>query len=244
MTTLCPICNTWLLAKDYDAHIAKLHPEQLEAMALLSITTAEAQVEYIYNNYPETKQDNGLLLFHFAKGYPKLALYGEGNNYILKAPYDTFFYFLKRANSITRLGRHIRQPKNTGETLISTMSLKSPIKTKDAVRQVLEEVPAARYNEGLLAERVLRYFQPQGVEMRYDKDTKAITLKAPKALMLAVLRHIETIARRSREYREAHPFTQSPKAAERKVEYDFSTKEWAEKSGNDWLPNTYVPMRD
>ena len=113
----------------------------------------------------------------------------------------------------------------------------------DRRKQVLEQIPQARYNEGLLAERVLRYFQPQGVEMHYDKDTKAITLKAPKALMLAVLRLIETIARRSREYREAHPFTESPKAQERKVEYDFSTKEWAEKSEGDWLPNTYVPMR-
>ena len=101
-----------------------------------------------------------------------------------------------------------------------------PISVKDAVKQVLEEVPAARYNEGLLAERVLRYFQPQGVEMQYDKDTQEITLKAPKALMLAVLRHIETIARRSREYREAHPFTESPKAQERGVEYAFSTKKW------------------
>ena len=244
MTILCPYCQTWFPFKDYDAHIAQAHPEQVERRALLSIETAEGQVEYIYNHYPETKQDNGLLLFYFAKGYPKLNLYEEGNNYIIKAPYDNFFYFLKRANSITRLGRHIRQPKNTGETLISTMSLKSPIKTKDAVKQVLEEVPAARYNEGLLAERVLRYFQPQGVEMHYDKDTQEITLKAPKALMLAVLRHIETIARRSREYREAHPFAESPKAQERKVEYDFSTKEWAERSGNDWLPDTYVPMRD
>ena len=80
--------------------------------------------------------------------------------------------------------------------------------------------------------------------MHYDKDTQEITLKAPKPLMLAVLRHIETIARRSREYREAHPFTQSPKAQEREVEYNFSTKEWAEKSGNDWLPNTYIEMSD
>ena len=82
-----------------------------------------------------------MLLLYFAKGYPKLNLFEEGNNYIIKAPYDNFFYFL--------------------------------------------------------AERVLRYFQPQGVEMQYDKDTQEITLKAPKALMLAVLRHIETIARRS-----------------------------------------------
>ena len=154
---------------------------------------------------------------------------------VFPAPYDNFFYFLKRANSITRLGRHIRQPKATGETLISTQSLKSPIKTKDAVKQVLEQIPQARYNEGLLAERVLRYFQPQGVEMHYDKNTQEITLKAPKALMLAVLRHIETIARRSREYREVHPFAERPKAQERKVEYDFSTKEWAEKSEGDWL---------
>ena len=244
MAILCPYCNTWLTFKDYDAHIAQAHPEHFERLSLLSIETAEKQVEYIYEHHPETKQDNGLLLFYFAKGYPKLNLYEEGNNYIIKAPYDNFFYFLKRANSITRLGRHIRQPEKTGETLISTQSLKSPIKTKDAVKQVLEQIPQARYNEGLLAERVLRYFQPQGVEMRYDKDTQEITLKAPKALMLAVLRHIETIARRSREYREAHPFTESPKAQERKVEYDFSTKEWAERSGGDWLPNTYIEMRD
>ena len=244
MTILCPYCQTWLTFKDYDAHIAQAHPEHFERLALLSIKTAEKQVEYIYNHHPETKQDNGLLLFYFAKGYPKLSLYEENGNYIIKAPYDNFFYFLKRANSITRLGRHIRQPKNTGETLISTQSLKSPIKTKDAVKQVLEQIPQARYNEGLLAERVLRYFQPQGVEMHYDKNTQEIILKAPKALMLAVLRHIETIARRSREYREAHSFTESPKSQEREVEYNFSTKEWAEKSGNDWLPNTYVPMRD
>ena len=244
MTILCPYCQTWLPIKDYDAHIAQAHPEHFERLALLSIKTAEKQVEYIYNHHPETKQDNGLLLFYFAKGYPKLNLFEEGNNYIIKAPYDNFFYFLKRANSITRLGRHIRQPKATGETLSSTISLKSPIKTKDAVKQVLEQIPQARYNEGLLAERVLRYFQPQGVEMHYDKDSQEITLKAPKALMLAVLRHIETIARRSREYREAHPFTESPKAAERGIEYNFSTKEWAEKRGDDWLPNTYISMSD
>ena len=244
MTLLCSYCNTWLAFKDYDAHIAQTHPEHFERLALLSIETAEKQVEYIYTHHPEAKQDNGLLLFYFAKGYPKLNLFEEGNNYIIKAPYDNFFYFLKRANSITRLGRHLRQPERTGETLISTQSLKSPIKTKDAVKQVLEQIPQARYNEGLLAERVLRYFQPQGVEMQYNKDTQEIILKAPKALMLAVLRHIETIARRSREYREAHPFTESPKAQERKVEYDFSTKEWAERSSNDWLPNTYVPMSD
>ena len=244
MTITCPYCNAEIQIKDHDAHIAQAHPEQVERRALLSIETAQGQVEYIYEHHPETKQDNGLLLFYFAKGYPKLSLFEEGNNYIIKAPYDNFFYFLKRANSITRLGRHIRQPEKTGETLISTMSLKSPIKTKDAVKQVLEEVPAARYNEGLLAERVLRYFQPQGVEMHYDKASQEITLKAPKSLMLAVLRHIETIARRSREYREAHPFTESPKAAERGIEYDFSTKEWAERSGGDWLPNTYIEMRD
>ena len=241
MPISCPYCHAEIPIKDYDAHIAQAHPEHFERLALLSIETAQEQVEYIYDHHPETKQDNGLLLFYFAKGYPKLNLYEEGNNYIIKAPYDNFFYFLKRANSITRLGRHIRQPEKTGETLISTISLKSPIKTKDAVKQVLEQIPQARYNEGLLAERVLRYFQPQGVEMQYDKDTQEITLKAPKSLMLAVLRHIETIARRSREYREAHPFTESPKAAERGIEYNFSTKEWAEKRGDDWLP--YVPAQ-
>ena len=42
----------------------------------------------------------------------------------------------------------IRQPEKTGETLISTQSLKSPIKTKDAVKQVLEQIPQADEPEG------------------------------------------------------------------------------------------------
>ena len=90
MTILCPYCQTWLPIKDYDAHIAQTHPEHFERLALLSIETAEGQVEYIYTHHPETKQDNGLLLFYFAKGYPKLNLFEEGNNYIIKAPYDNF----------------------------------------------------------------------------------------------------------------------------------------------------------
>ena len=154
MPITCPYCNAEIPIKDYEAHIAQAHPEQIERLALLSIETAEEQVNYIYTHHPETRQDNGLLLFHFAKGYPKLILYEEGNNYIIKAPYDTFFYFLKRANSITRLGRHIRQRKKKGEELIASNPLKTSIKTTEAVKQVLEEVPQARYNEGVLAERV------------------------------------------------------------------------------------------
>ena len=244
MTLICSYCNAEILIKDYEAHIAQAHPEHFEHLALLSIETAEKQVEYIYNHHPETRQDNGLLLFHFAKGYPKLTLFEENGNYIFKAPYDTFFYFLKRANSITRLGRHIRQPKKTGEELIhNPISLKTSIKTTDAVKQVLAEVPQARYNEGLLAEKVLRYFQPQGIEMHYDKETQEITLKAPKSLILAVLRHIETISRASRKLRAVLKFSDnSAVPAKREVEYEFSTKEWAERG--DWLPNTYIEMSD
>jgi hypothetical protein len=173
-------------------------------------------------------------------------LFQEDDNYMIKAKYEDFFYFLKRANSITRLGRHIRQPRKTGEELTpNTNSLKTDIKTAEAVKQVLKEVPQSRYNEGVLAERVLRYFQPQGIGMQYDRDTQEITLKAPKSLMLAVLRHIETISRASRKLRSTLKFEgNSAVPIEREVEYEFSTKEWAEKSGNDWLPNTYVPMRD
>ena len=233
MTIFCPYCQTEMPTKDYDTHIVEKHPERIEERALMSITTAQEQVEYIYEHHPETRQDNGLLLFYFVKGYPKLRIMQEGEDYTIRAPYDDFFYFLKRANSITRLGRHIRQPEKTGEAIGVGHSLRSAIKTKDAVRQVLEQVPQARYNEGVLTERVLRYFQPQGVFMQYNKDTGEIALKAPKSLMLAVLRHIETIARRSREYREAHSFTESPKAAERDIEYGFSTKEWAERGGRE-----------
>ena len=94
MTILCPYCNAEIPIKDYDTHIAQAHPEQIERIALLSIETAQEQVEYIYDHHPETKQDNGLLLFHFAKGYPKLKLYEENNNYIIQAPYDNFFCFV------------------------------------------------------------------------------------------------------------------------------------------------------
>ena len=142
MTIICPYCQTEMPIKDYDLHTAQAHPEQAERRALLSIESAEKQVEYIYDHHPETKQDNGLLLLYFAKGYPKLNLFDEGSNYIIKAKYDDFFYFLKRANSITRLGRHIRQPKKTGEELIAYSNpLKTSIKTKDAVKQVLEQIP-------------------------------------------------------------------------------------------------------
>ena len=160
MTILCPYCasagtNSWLRLSEYEAHKLKAHPEQIERLALLSMTTAQEQVEYIYEHHPETKQDNGLLLLRFAQGYPQLTLTEAEDLYILKAPYNSFFYFLKRANSITRLGRHLRQPKLNGETLsYSSPALKTGIKATEAVKKVLDEVPQARYNEGLLAERV------------------------------------------------------------------------------------------
>ena len=246
MTILCSYCQTWLAIADYEAHIVAKHPERIEERALMSIETAQAQVEYIYNHHPEAKQDNGLLLFHFAKGYPKLRLSEQDQTYIIQAPYDSFFYFLKRANSITRLGRHIRQPKATGEQLIAYSNpLKTGIKTKDAVMQVLMEVPQARYNEGVLAEKVLRYFKPKGIDMQYSKETQEITLKAPKSLMLAVLRHIETIARASRKLRSTLKLEGISAIPERRqLQQAFSTQQWAQRSGNEWLPDTYVPMRD
>jgi len=242
---LCPACQEWLPEAQYEAHIVEKHPEQVERVALLAIETAEEQVKYIYEHYPETKKDNGLLLFHFAKGYPKLRLLQENENYVIQAKYDDFFYFLKRANSITRLGRHLRQPELTGETLIpSTEKLKTNIKTMEAVKKVLEEVPQARYNEGVLAERVLRYFQPQGIEMSYNKETQEIMLKAPKSLMLAVLRHIETISRASRKLRSMLNFEQnSPIPEKRQIEYDISSREWAAKSQNNFVPNTYIDFK-
>ena len=246
MTIFCPYCQSPIPERSYESHIVAKHPERIEERALISIQTAQGQVEYIYNHHPEAKQDNGLLLFHFAKGYPKLRLSEQDQTYIIQAPYDSFFYFLKRANSITRLGRHIRQPKATGEQLTAYSNpLKTGIKTKDAVMQVLMEVPQARYNEGVLAEKVLRYFKPKGIDMQYSKDTQEITLKAPKSLMLAVLRHIETIARASRKLRSTLKFEgNNTIPAKRAVAYGFSTKEWAGRSGNDWLPDTYVAMRD
>ena len=111
MTILCPYCQSPTPESRYEAHIVAEHPERIEERTLLCIQTAQGQVEYIYNHHPEAKQDNGLLLFHFAKGYPKLRLCEQDQTYTIQSPYGSFFYFLKRANSITRLGRHIRQPR-------------------------------------------------------------------------------------------------------------------------------------
>ena len=139
-----------------------------------------------------------------------------------------------------------QNPRKTGEELTAYSNpLKTGIKTKDAVMQVLMEVPQARYNEGVLAEKVLRYFQPQGVIMQYSKEIQEITLKAPKSLMLAVLRHIETIARASRKLRSTLQLEgQSAVPERRELQQAFSTLEWAQRAGSDWLPNTYVPMRE
>ena len=95
MTIICPYCSSEVQIKDYDAHAVAAHPEETERRALLSIETAQAQVEYIYAHHPETKQDNGLLIFHFAQGYPKLALQEEAQSYTISAKYADFFYFLK-----------------------------------------------------------------------------------------------------------------------------------------------------
>ena len=246
MTINCYYCDAPLPESVYDQHCIKEHPESIEQRALFAITSAQDQVAYIYDHYPETRRDNGLLLLHFAKGYPKLVLSQDKDAITLSAPYSDFFYFLKRANSITRLGRHIRQPKRTGEELTAYSNpLKTGIKTKDAVMQVLMEVPQARYNEGVLAEKVLRYFQPKGIYMDYSKDTQEITLKAPKSLMLAVLRHIESIARASRKLRSTLKLEGISAVPERRqLQQAFSTLEWAQRAGGDWLPNTYVPMRD
>ena len=90
MTIICPYCSSEIQIKDYDAHALAAHPEETERRALLSIETAQAQVEYIYNHHPETKQDNGLLIFHFAQGYPKLALQEEAQSYTISAKYASF----------------------------------------------------------------------------------------------------------------------------------------------------------
>ena len=243
MPIICPYCHNEIIIKDYDNHCNIVHPETIEQRAIMSIETAKQQVSYIYEKHPEAKHDNGLLLAYFAKGYPKVH-YAEANGHIsITAQYKDFFYFLKRAGSITRLGRHIRQPKRTGEAIEPAQCLKFPIKTMEAVKLVFEKVPQARFNEGILCEQVLRFWQPKGISMHYDKITQAITLSAPKPLFIAVLRHLEGITRASRKLRSGIKQDGNSAIPERrKLAYIASTGIWAsKKTKDDWLPNTYVP---
>lgn len=205
-----------------DEHRIKEHPEQVEGHILMCISNTEKQVEYIYNKHPETRLDNGLMLFYLAKAYPKISLTERGGIWELRGMYDDFFYFLKHTNSATRLGRHIRQ----GITRLKPKEIEGKrFKTMDAVKSIFEKNNAARFNEGVLAVEFMRFFAPEGISMSYENSV--LTLNAGKERLMDALRLVEGISRASRKLREIHPYEESIVAEKRDVEYSYSRVYWA-----------------
>lgn len=226
MTILCPYCpaHDEISICRYEAHIIEQHPERIEQRALMAIQTTERQVSYIYENHPEAKHDNGILIYYILQAYPKLACATDSNTVILTAKFANFAYFLKHTASITRLGRHIRHPAHNGVQIAQRYAAPLPLPIKQAVKLAMEADPSTRYNEGFLCQAVMRRWPMQGAQMLYADGT--ITLICARAQLPEILRRLETITRRSREVRAELGYAASPVVRRREIEYGFSRQYW------------------
>ena len=212
----------------YERHIAAEHPEEYERIQLYAIQGHEKQAEWIYAHHPEARQDNGILIKYMALADPRLAYARstEGTVFIT-AQYTDFFYFLRRIGGMTRAGRNIRQPRLHDQELPRRTQKGKRVQTREAVRRIMEIEPAARYNEGLLAAKLLQHFPLEGITLAYDHERHTLTLQAPEARLTAVFRYIDSIARASRKHRQATPYTDSPVAQKREVMQDFAQHYYA-----------------
>jgi len=214
----------------YDKDIE--HAKELaEQKALLAITTAQGQVDYIYSAHPDAKESNGRLIYLAATLiYPysrKLHISKAGATVTISGAFMDFSDFMKHALSLTRLGRYIRQPSKTGAVIEPGKLPVKAISTKKIVAEVLENYHPARYAEGILIESVLRREAIPGVSCIYSQEGQSISLTLPESMIDSVLAHIESISRRSREYRQQHPFTESHVAINREAQEEYSRTYWA-----------------
>ena len=211
--------------------------ELAEQKALLAITTTQAQVNYIYSVHPDARESNGRLIYLAAiLIYPyskKLHVSRVGETVTISGSFLDFSDFMRHALSLTRLGRYIRQPSISGEVIEPKRLPRKPISTKKIVAEVLENYHPARYAEGILIESVLRREAIPGVSCIYSPENQSISLTLPEDMIDSVLAHIESISRRSREYRQQHPFTESHVAISREVQEEYSRTYWAGRE-EDW----------
>jgi len=205
--------------------------ELAEQKALLAITTTQGQVSYIYSTHPDAKESNGrliylaaILIFPYSK---RLHVSKENGTVTISGSFMDFSTFMKHALSLTRLGRYLRQPSKTGETIQPKKLPARPVSTKKIVAEVLENYHPARYAEGILIESVLRREAIPGVSCIYSPENQSISLTMPENMIDSVLAHIESISRASREYRQQHPFTESHVAIDREAQEEYSRMYWA-----------------
>ena len=224
MPLLCPTCKQEVPISKYAYHIVEYHPEKIEERALLCIQRTDQQVEYIYNKHPEAMRNNGILLTYLAKAYPKVTLTETEGEYQLKAQYNDFFYFLKHANSATRLGRNIR--RRQGIQIDKETIKGKQISIIKGVSLILSKDTASFFNDGKLSLEFLRYFPIKDTKIAYIDNT--ITLSAPKQVFPEALRLVESISRVSRKLRRTMQIpVSSPVPQRRELEEAFSSVVWA-----------------
>lgn len=103
-------------------------------------------------------------------------------------------------------------------------------KTTEQVAWVLEHVPAARQNDGVLIERCMRYWPFLNTRIIYDPTTQHLSLDAPYEDFIDAMRHIGSITRIGRHIRSRHKEWgyQSHIGAEREIEFQFSKMYWGQ----------------
>lgn len=108
----CKFCNEWIAEGDYAIHIEEEHSRQIEKEALSTITKTSEQVLWILKRFPETRSNNGWLLEKTLQYFPfknTRVIYDQATKECeLRAPIEVFAEILKHAETITRLGRDIR----------------------------------------------------------------------------------------------------------------------------------------
>jgi len=107
-------------------------------------------------------------------------------------------------------------------------ALRTINKTTEKVDYVLSRTPEAYNNDGVLIEKVLRYWPFKEASVIYDKATKHVILDAPYETLIYVYKHVGTITRLGRAWRAKHQEAAPTEAKqlERDIEEDFSRKHW------------------
>ena len=124
-------------------------------------------------------------------------------------------------------------------------------KTEDQVKYVLSRYADEFNSNGWLLKRIFQLFPFRSARYIYDPmhEEHALAARSEDDLAYA-LKHAESITRIGRalraQLREKQGIDSASdwKAAQRAMQAEWSTSYWGGQKVADWLPNTYVPMRD
>ena len=111
---------------------------------------------------------------------------------------------------------------------IEEQALSVITKATKKVDYVLSRFPEAFNNEGVLVEKVLRFWPWKEASVTYNKETGHVITDAPFETTIYLYKHVGTITRLGRAWRAKHPEAapSEAKQLERDIEEDFSRKHW------------------